>query len=306
MTGRGPTPPRPATRHLTERVRHVAAVAAVAAAALGPAGCRLGLEPQVAWLPPAAAGPPDGAGPSFVAEKRNELVAGIRPLRYVNEAGEAPDGVEPGELGRIFADRLRDARIFADVIYPVFDQPVDVYLEPTVRVEVEKNEGLNALAALTGTCWLNGVGLDYDHYVRFELYVRDPAHPFEIDDPTRERRRRVEQKSMTAERYPSALWLIGFPLSSVILAITESATTDRLLLERLGTRDFERAVADMVAWLGEEFAPETKRVSPDGPLGCPEHRTILGNTGKYCVVCGRLLWYPLLDRRADRPPDDGG
>lgn len=257
-------------------------LAAAALIAFLPAGCHVPISTEVAWRPerPPAAAP--------LARARNELSLGILPPRVASlDDPGAPAPEDAGDakaIGRALADAIEDARLFAQVRYPLRDEKVDVVLEPIVRVSLSKNRATNALKVFPGILlpWIDGFGLDYDHAIALELTVR--AGP---DRAACERR--VARADLTAERYPSILWWLGLHAGLLILLVFESATTDHAVLERLVERDSEQAIREGVSWLVAEFQPEAKR--------CPDHKDVPA-TGKFCVYCGRNLWYPILDRRA--------
>jgi hypothetical protein len=254
-------------------------------------GCHIGTSTEVTYRTPAG----EIAKPETVepAKKRNELSAGILPPKLQYEEGAAPDA-EAGradDAGRWLQAALEDARIFREVKYPLRDEQVDVVIEPVLTVKLAKNRLTNALTAFPGLVlpWCDGFGFDYDHWATLETRVLTPA---------RERCDRHSTSShLVAERYPSILWLLGIHVGVLMLMIFESASTDHLVREQLIERNVGDTIAGEVRWLSHEFAPEAKAcpIHPDAPRG-----------GKFCVYCGRNLWYPILNRRDGKDVAAGG
>lgn len=256
------------------------ALAAIVALLPSAAGCHLQISQDVVYAPPA---PPERPR----AKARNELVAGILPLVVRGEdGGPAPeDDARAKDVGRALADALEDARIFKEVRYPLRDEPVDVVLEPVLTVSIAKNRFTNAVKVFPGIFfpWIDGFGFHYDHTALLVTTVRAGAQRELACD------RHDARSQLTAERYPSVLWWLGLHAGLFILLVFESATTDGTVLERLVERDCGRTIDDTTGWLAREFAPEAK--------ACPEHPNAPAGAGKFCVYCGRNLWYPILDRR---------
>jgi hypothetical protein len=247
-------------------------------------GCHFPVTHQeVVYLPDAPKEPPRAA-------HRNELTVGILPLRVRGEDGGDPaeDDAKAKDVGRALADAIEEARIFKEVRYPLRDERVDVVLEPSITVSIEKHRLRNAVIVFPGILlpWIDGFGFRYDHEAALETAVRPGAARDAVCE------RHLDRSEMQAERYPSVLWWLGLHAGLFVLLVFESATTDEAVLERLVERDCGRAIGDTTAWLGREFAPEAKACPdhPDAPRG-----------GKFCVVCGRNLWYPILDRRDGKP-----
>ncbi len=263
-------------------------LAAAALALLLPpfSGCHFAISPEVTFRTAEGELAPAPARPA-PAPKRNELVAGLLPVavEYADPSRPDEEAGRAAEIGRALQEALDDARIFKEVRYPLRDETVDVVLEAKAEVRLSKNRFTNAIKVFPGIVfpWIDGFGLDYDHRVALALAVKTPAG--ELCDGRR------AESALTAERYPSVLWLLGIHVGLLVLMVHESATTDHLVRERLIARNVGRAIEEQAAWLAREFTPEAKAcpVHPDAPRG-----------GKFCVYCGRNLWYPILNRRAGR------
>lgn len=263
---------------------HAAAALMVAAWSLG--GCRFPISAQTLYLPEAPLAEPPRA------VKQNELRVGIAKLELRGREGEPadPEAGDARDLGRLLAEGLEEARVFAEVHYPLRDEEVDVVLEPTLTVTLAKNRGTNALKVFPGIIvpWIDGMGFDYDHEAVLVVRVRDAR-----GDAGGALCDTLEGKSaMTAERYPSVLWFLGLHAGLLILTVLESTTTNHPVLERLVEHSFARAAHPVVTGLVEEFAPLAKP--------CPDHPDEQ-QPGRYCIVDGRDLYYPILARRAAEP-----
>ncbi len=234
---------------------------------------------------------PNPALPPVRAERKNELKAGVRAFRLVVPEGKTAEDLEDEaalleDFGREWVEALKDALIFQEVIFPLRDEKVDVVLEPAARVDVAKNRFANAITVLgILTPWITGLGFDYDERVELEVAVRPGA------DPAAHCARFKASSEMTAERYPVLGWGLGIHIGLIILMVFESVTTDEATLGRLSSRTGGRAGREALLFIAKEFAPT--------PGPCPEHGDLAENTGKFCILCGRRLWYRILDRRAN-------
>lgn len=254
---------------------HAAACALTLLASLV-AGCHFPISEEVVYRPGRTAKPPR-------AEAKSDLVVGVRALSLKGLGGE-PLPEEAGdarELGFRFAEALRDALVFQEVVYPLRDEEVDVILEPHLAVGLTKNRLTNALKVFPGIVmpWIDGLGFDYDHRARLAVGVRNPARDGVLCAVLR------AEAAMTAERYPSVLWFLGIHVGLFILLVFESVTTDQLVLERLQEQVLDEALAPVVTRIVEGFTPVAKP--------CPLHPGE-EQVGRYCIVCGRDLFYPLL------------
>jgi hypothetical protein len=283
--------------------RHLAGAGAllVMASGLAPTlavqGCHFPISPEVELKPE----PPAGSGP-VRAKKPNELRAGIRKLVVTGPDGEPADAEAGDErvLGLVFAEAVRDALIFDEVVYPLRDEEVEVILEPTLTVTLTKNRATNALKVLPGLIlpWIDGMGFDYDYAARVEVAVRNPkAKGTGADGAGAEGaaplcERLGGESAMIAERYPSVLWFLGIHVGLIILTIFESVTTDQVVLERLIETSFGRAIQPPLARLRDDFSPTAKP--------CEAHPQE-EQPGRYCIIDGRDLHYPILLRGEAAP-----
>ncbi|GIW72387.1 MAG: hypothetical protein KatS3mg102_1929 [Planctomycetota bacterium] len=254
----------------------------------GPAGCRLGISTQVEYRPEPRASRPEAAA------KKNGLVLGIRRLELRGPQGAEPDpeAGDADELGRLLAEAIKDLLLFEAVHYPLRDEAVDVVLEPVLEVDLSKNRLTNALSVFPGLVlpWIDGFGLDYDHHAVLLLRVRNPRRQGVVCDTF------TARSDMLAERYPSVLWWLGLHAGLLVLLVTESVSTDHLVLERLIERNVTVTVYEGVHWLKRELTAEPKPcvLHPEAPIA-PGQR--------YCIVCRRDLWFPILNRTEGR--DEG-
>ena len=259
------------------------ALAAIVALLPAASGCHFPISTEVTYHP-------EGEPARPHAKARNELTLGLLPLALAPLEGKGEADEDAGnakEIGRALADAIEDARIFAQVRYPLRDETVDVVIEPRLAVDLSKHRLRNALSVFPGLLlpWIDGFGFHYDHVAVLELVVKDAQGKSVCD-------RHSARSEMLAERYPSILWWLGLHAGLLILLVFESATTDNAVRERLIEHNTDRAIGDDVAWLAKEFSPEAK--------ACPDHPNA-PVTGKFCVYCRRNLWYPILNRHEGAP-----
>lgn len=249
-------------------------------------GCHFPISPEVVYKPAAPERKP------VRAPKRNDLSLGIRKLEVLPlVTGDELDreAIDADDLGFRFAEAIRDTLVFKEVHYPLRDEDVDVVFEPVVRADLAKNRLTNALKVLPGLVlpWIDGLGFDYDYQVVVEVHVRNARQQGALTD-------KLEGASdMTAERYPSILWFLGLHVGLAILTIFESVTTDQVVLERLLEWSADSAWRPVLEGVAHDFSPTAKP--------CPDHPAEL-QPGRYCIIDGRDLFYPILYRGEARPP----
>lgn len=223
------------------------------------------------------------------AEKRNDLRAGLRRLVLRGPDGQAleAEAGDARELGRRVAEALGDTLVFKELVYPLRDEKVDVVLEPVMTVTLTKNRTTNALKVLgLFLPYIDGLGFDYDYTAKLDLLIRNPKRKGVLCD------RFSGSTEMTAERYPSILWFLGIHVGMIILMVFESVTTDQAVLDRLIDQATDRALVPVQTRLREEFSPTGKPCA----LHPKEEQP-----GRYCIIGGRDLYYPVLFRGGDPP-----
>jgi hypothetical protein len=273
--------------------RGPALLAPIFAAAALAAGCHFPISQEISYKK-AGQEIPVKAEPVAKAAKKNDLVAGIRRLELTEAAkaqlADADDPREIGDvdvLGRQLAEELLAAKIFREVHYPLEDQAVDVILEGTLDLAIDKHHGLNFVKVLPGLLallpWLDSVGLGYDHTLGLTLRVRDGQKPDAVCAVFDKR------SELTVKRYPSVFFGVALHAGFFVLSVLEGFTTDIAVADGLAQRNAGLANREAIAWLTQEFEPTAR--------ACPNHPELKqGAAAKFCPVCKTNLRYPILNR----------
>ncbi|MFC1707161.1 hypothetical protein ACFL59_10155 [Planctomycetota bacterium] len=262
------------------RVARVAVALVFAVGVLISVGCRFPIVAPVVVFTPVK--PEPGR---LRIKTRNELRVGIRELKPSEPGSDQAALAE--RVGSLFATEVIEARLFREVYYPHAKEEVDVILEPQLTVAVDKNRGTNAIKGfLFPICWIKNLGLKYDFQAEFGVRVLNSRKDGALCESM------VATSTMTAERAPPILYVIGIHAEAIVVGICELFVTDQLVLQELMDQAVARAVRPVLEKIVYEFEPE--------PKPCPDHPDVK-QPGRYCIFCRRDLYHQILSRGEAAP-----